>query len=539
MSEIFTRAHERRLMLAITGALVSLTCTTGAYAAAARHRPDHHSPARHSRARRAIVGGTQISITQAPWQVLVEAMAPPSIYRCGGSIINETEILTAAHCIYNTESKQIPAGDFTVVDGTSDYETTPPEQEVAVESIRIHPYFEYNPGLHRSSPDDVAVLKLSTPLSLAGPAARSIGLVTSGFSPPQGTAVNLTGFGLQQPESKADGQLYSLGMTIGSSEQCGGEADALLLCASTPAGSGCFGDSGSAMTSTESTPILLGVEDAIAVVSSKDCAAGASNTFANVGAHEIKDFIEGNPAPPKAPRGGNDIVIRAVPEVGHVVTCEPGTWSNTPTFSYGFIDSTGGQVLQTGQSPTYQLVPTDVGRTIYCLVAASNAGGTGTVKTASLRPVRPGSTPPVTSPQPTPHESSADSQSAGASVSIANAHITVQSNGVALVRLRCKAAHGCHGKITLMAKAASRGKKKSLHMITIAAASFSIAPEATETVKVRLAGSGLALLSSDHGRLNSRLTILQSVPTPTRTQTENVHLVEQKLVRRSSKKSKT
>ena len=43
-----------------------------------------------------IVGGTSAKTGEAPWQVLIENMNNAEI--CGGAIINELFVLTAAHC---------------------------------------------------------------------------------------------------------------------------------------------------------------------------------------------------------------------------------------------------------------------------------------------------------------------------------------------------------------------------------------------------------------------------------------------------------
>lgn len=55
-----------------------------------------------------IVGGQSISIEQAPWQAFIEYVTDDDIYgsyyqrlepaSCGGSIIHEKWILSAAHC---------------------------------------------------------------------------------------------------------------------------------------------------------------------------------------------------------------------------------------------------------------------------------------------------------------------------------------------------------------------------------------------------------------------------------------------------------
>jgi secreted trypsin-like serine protease len=145
----------------------------------------------------AIVGGSQISIGQAPWQVAVEAVIPEGGgLLCGGSILDDAHILTAAHCVFDSKTSElIPAEDFTVRAGTADLATPgAEEQERAVTDVRPHPYYVYAPGSGRVAPDDVAVLTLQEPLVL-GPAAAVIPLVSPGASPAEGTPVNLAGFG--------------------------------------------------------------------------------------------------------------------------------------------------------------------------------------------------------------------------------------------------------------------------------------------------------------------------------------------------------
>lgn len=227
----------------------------------------------------------------------------------------------------------------------------------------------------------MAVIELAHALAFNA-SVQPIGLVAAGETQAEGTQVNLTGFGLEASAGELEGPLHSIGMTVGFSRPCGGPADAVFLCASAAGGSGCEGDSGSALTGGL-TPALVGVMDTVEVISGEVCLAGYPNGFVNVAAPEIRDFIEGDEDPPVAPRGGG-ISIRAITRVGKTATCEPGSWSGSPTFEYRFLNSAGNQVLQAGSSSTYPLTEADLGVSISCEVLAGNAGGIGEARTNAL-----------------------------------------------------------------------------------------------------------------------------------------------------------
>jgi Trypsin len=506
--------------------------------------------ARAEHAHAAVVGGSSVSVEQAPWQVALIAAIPAEregkkgflIELCGGAILNATEVLTAAHCVIDPETEaQVSAEDLLVVAGTSDIENKEPaEQDVEAASVRVHPYFDYAAG--PGTADDVAVLKLAGALSLTGSAAQAIAMTPAGSVPAEGTQARLTGFGEENPVTEElDGQLHSLDMALGFSRQCGGEADALFLCGSAPGGSACSGDSGSGLTTTGVTPsLLLGVTDTVAVVSGERCRDGADAGFVNVAAPEIRDFIEGSDDPPRAPRGGGAL-ISGVVEVGHSLTCEPGGWSNAPTYTFAFIDGASGQVLQQGTSSTYPLSSADVGRSILCQVQAANAGGTGVGRTPGLGPIEagpasgsppPSAGPPVpVSPPPAgaqtpvspPPSPAAEAVEAGG-VSLLSTTLPVQGAGLVMVKLDCAASEGCRGKLTLTARMPSRGKKRRSEMATIGTADFASGASGTIAVKIALDAAGRSLLAGGHGKLEARLAILLAVPGPAQTQAGDVRL---------------
>jgi hypothetical protein len=527
----------------------------------------HELRAGTPRAHVAIVGGSKISVELAPWQVEVVAFTTVEVdgkeelvvLYCGGSILDETHVLTAGHCVFNPETRErIPADQIVVLAGASDFkkiETT--DQETIATEVRVHPYYVFNPEATHATPDDVAVLKLEKSLNVSLPTAKTIAPAVSGTLLREGTQVSLTGFGEQSysPE-EFNGELYSIGMTLVYSRECGGEADALFLCASTPSGSPCLGDSGSGLTLPGSPATLIGVTDTVQVIDGQPCRDGAGGGFANVMAPEIRDFIEGSETPPRAPQGGG-AVIRGVTKVGDSLTCEPGNWSNDPTFTYSFIDSSNGQVLQQGSSSTYALTAVDVGRTILCEVQAANAGGTGVGRTPALSAIEATLPPPglieALKSIAEAHEREEKAKKAreeterqlldlgsvqgptGATttapdkVTLAGTNITVQSDGTALVKLNCTASASCHGKLTLTAKSVVKAKgKKEARTVTIGTVGFAAPGAATTTVKIKLNATGRALLSTDHGRLSAGLAVLQLEPGPPQTHTENVQLVQQK-----------
>lgn len=530
--------------------------TTSLTVRARRHRKEHRLLVRSPRARVSIIGGSLISIEQAPWQVGIFAFVPEvGILLCGGSILDSTHILTAGHCTYNPETEApLPAGDFLIVAGSSNLSViNAGEQEAEAISVRRHPYYNYAVGA--GGGDDLAVIELKEALSLSGVSAKPIGLTTSS-TPSEGAPVNLTGYGAESTGGELSGKLYSLGMTLAFSRRCGGAADALFLCASTPSGSLCSGDSGSGLTTTDATKTVVGVTDTVEVISGKACLNGAIGGFVNVAAPEIKDFIEGSETPPQAPRGGG-AVIEGVLTPGHSLTCQPGNWSNNPTITIAFIDSTGGQTLQSGASSTYPLSAADVGRTILCEVQAANAGGTGIGRTGALPAIKnTGTPPPAETGGSSGLHSGSPSQGGGAmppgavglpltttaspepgSVSLLSTSVTVQNNGLAPFKLECVGNATCTGKLTLTAKEIVKTKHgKASRIVTIGVVKFSLGGDSTTTVKLSLNAIGRGLLAADRGHLTTKLAILQINPTPEQTQTETVRLTEQK--ERSSKKGK-
>jgi hypothetical protein len=408
---------------------------TGA-AASARHRArdmyregraldtyrSYRRGGRSRRARTAVVGGAQDS-NAIPWQVAVfvefEVEGKKTALLCGGSIVSLSRILTAGHCAYDpVTGEPLSAKSFVVLAGASsitveEIENGPTVQARFVEGARIHPDFDYAAG--PGTPDDVAVLELAHPLT-ASSAVSTIALSSSPAGLPEGTDGVLSGFGEENPNTgELNGKLYSLGIALVSSRECGGDAEAVFLCGSNTGGTACNGDSGGGLIrELDGGLTLIGVIDTVQVIGGERCVHGALDGFVNVAAPEIRDFVEGSEDPPMAPRG-EGASLRGEPIVGQPLTCEPDSWSNDPTYTYAFVNSAHEEVLQQGSSPTYLLKEPDVGRTILCELQATNAGGTGTARTPASIPVQHAPFIPPPPPAAGTTTSSSSSASGGSS----------------------------------------------------------------------------------------------------------------------------
>lgn len=332
---------------------------------------------------------------------------------CSGVILDNTDVLTAAHCMFDPlTGARVPVEDMYIVAGSSDLakrETT--EQESNAAGVRVHPYYTYSTE-PATDPDDVAVVNLGKSLTFDS-AVKPITLVAPGSLLQEDASLDFTGYGAQRvsPEELNSG-LYYIGLTV-EQKGCSDEDDAVFLCASAPNGTICHGDSGSGLTVPGPPAQLVGIADAVKANSSDPCRDNALDGFANVAAPEIQDFIDGDETPPMAPRGGSGAQLTSTarePEVGETVTCNQGNWSGDPTFTYTFVnESEESQILQSSSSPTYKLAESMARLSIFCQIEATSDGGTGVVRAVNTLIVRP-ATPAVHSSEAQRQEKSEEEQ---------------------------------------------------------------------------------------------------------------------------------
>ena len=116
----------------------------------------------------ASVGGVEVKKNGFPWHVGLMSIKG-TIPFCGGSIIKENKILTAAHCIYEkNRGRWRQPEDIKVVAGEHDLGTNDDGQEIHdVCRIDRHPYYNRDQftGKRKKLNFDVAVLTLCCPLT--------------------------------------------------------------------------------------------------------------------------------------------------------------------------------------------------------------------------------------------------------------------------------------------------------------------------------------------------------------------------------------
>ena len=80
------------------------------------------------------------------------------------------------------------------------------------------------------------------------------------------------------------------------------------------------------------------------------------------------------------------------------LTCEPGTWSGSPSFTYTFqVEDASSRVLQSGPSNVYAPPASLIDFPLVCIVQASNAGGVTTFRSATSPPIAADTARPASS----------------------------------------------------------------------------------------------------------------------------------------------
>ncbi|NXO03798.1 CTRL protease, partial [Rhinopomastus cyanomelas] len=182
-----------------------------------------------------IINGQNAVPGSWPWQVSLQTRT--GSHFCGGSLINEYWVVTAAHCNFNPYAHVVVLGEY---DRSSSAETI---QVKTVTQAITNP--NWNPNTFNN---DITLLRLSTPAQL-GPRVSPICLAPANLYLPANTQCVTTGWGRVSPNSQSlPALLQQVTLPIISQSQCmqywGNRITSSMLCAGGVGASSCQGDSG-------------------------------------------------------------------------------------------------------------------------------------------------------------------------------------------------------------------------------------------------------------------------------------------------------
>ena len=131
---------------------------------------------------------------------------------CGGSILSSRWVMTAAHCMVNSETgEQLPASAVAVLVGALDLTDLTQGTLVRAQSINVHPAYNIP-----TSSTDIALIELSEAVDFP-----VITLPVAGSDVPTNDELAIvTGWGLTQEGGSPSSDLLEVALPIVSHEQC-------------------------------------------------------------------------------------------------------------------------------------------------------------------------------------------------------------------------------------------------------------------------------------------------------------------------------
>ncbi|XP_035913537.1 brachyurin-like [Anopheles stephensi] len=247
---------------------------------------------RYARPSHRIVNGQEATPGQFPYQIALLSNFAGGTGLCGGSVLTNNYILTAAHCVITGVST--PALGGTAIIGAHDRSVVEPSQQrIAFSTAGIIAHPGYTPTNIRN---DVAVVRLNSPIVFNDRVqpvrlpARSDSRQFGGFT---GT---VSGFGRTSDASQATSNVVMFTSNpVMTNADCIASWNAVLIepqnvCMNGEGGrSACNGDSGGPLAVQDGGSLQIGI---VSFGSAAGCAIGMPSVYARVSF--FLDFIEAN-----------------------------------------------------------------------------------------------------------------------------------------------------------------------------------------------------------------------------------------------------
>ncbi|XP_043563410.1 chymotrypsinogen 2-like [Chiloscyllium plagiosum] len=181
-----------------------------------------------------IVNGENAVPGSWPWQVSMQDTT--GWHFCGGSLINENWVVTAAHCGVTT-------ANLAILGAYNKCSTKEDTQTMKIEKVITHPAWDpYNIN------NDVTLVKLAYPVKFTN-RISSVCLASDGASFPGGKMCVTSGWGLTQSSaSYTPCQLQQAALPLLTTADCqnfwGDKISDMMVCAGGAGATSCMGDSG-------------------------------------------------------------------------------------------------------------------------------------------------------------------------------------------------------------------------------------------------------------------------------------------------------
>ncbi|KAL6113703.1 uncharacterized protein ACO6RY_11916 [Pungitius sinensis] len=225
-----------------------------------------------------IVNGEEAVPHSWPWQVSLQQSS--GFHFCGGSLINENWVVTAAHCNVNTYHVVI-AGEHDKGFGSNEA-----VQRLKPSKVFTHP--KWNPSTINN---DISLIKLASPAQL-GSNVSPVCLAESTDNFPAGMSCVTSGWGLTRYNAASTpNKLQQAALPLLSNEQCknhwGSNISDVMICGGGAGATSCMGDSGGPLVCQKDNAWTL-----VGIVSwgSSRCSTSTPAVYARVS--ELRGWVD-------------------------------------------------------------------------------------------------------------------------------------------------------------------------------------------------------------------------------------------------------